>query len=745
MPFTPRPKQAEVLAYTGGKMGVSAAPGSGKTHVLSALAARLVADGGLADDQEVLIVTLVNSAVDNFSSRVDEFIKERHLLPRVGYRVRTLHGLAHDIVRERPGLLGLAEDFRIADEQEAAQILQGAVSAWLAANPDALLPWGDPALDDRRLEWVKSDPWPELVGDIAGSFIRMAKDLQLTPEVLADKLQDLPRPAPLMEMGVAIYRDYQRSLAYRAALDYDDLIRLALNALRADPDYLQRLRYRWPFVLEDEAQDSSRLQEEILRLLVGPDGNWVRVGDPNQAIFETFTTASPRYLREFLDEEGVTPRSLPNSGRSTLSIIRLANLLVEWARHEHPVRELRDALAGAPIEPAPPGDPQPNPPDNPDGVRLAGGKYAPDKELEGVIKSVAKWLPEHSDETVAIITPSNHRGFDFEGALKARGIEYVGLLRSTRETRTLAGALGNILNALAEPADARRLTTAYKVWRRRDREDPDAVAVMTQIARVLERCRNVEEYLWPRPESEDLSGIELPGPDPIYEEQLRAFRAVMRRWQGAATLPIDQLLITIGQDIFEKAGELALTHKLAGALRMAAAEHPAWRLPELIEELATIARNERKFLGFSDDDTGFNPDAHKGKVAVVTAHKAKGLEWDRVYLTSVNAYDFPSAQAGDSFISEKWFIRNKLNLQAEALAQLEALAVDAPLPPLGQPTEDARIEYAAERLRLLYVGITRARKELIMTSNTGRSGKVPPAVPFIALQELWQAQAVEEA
>ena len=67
MPFTPRPKQAEVLAYAGGMMGVSAVPGSGKTHVLSALAAQLVADGGLADDQEVLIVTLVNSAVDNFA------------------------------------------------------------------------------------------------------------------------------------------------------------------------------------------------------------------------------------------------------------------------------------------------------------------------------------------------------------------------------------------------------------------------------------------------------------------------------------------------------------------------------------------------------------------------------------------------------------------------------------------------------------------------------------------------------
>jgi len=103
--FIPRPKQAEVLAYTGGRMGVSAVPGSGKTHVLSALAARLIAGAGLADDQEVLVVTLVNSAVDNFGRRLGAFLAEQRLI--LGYRVRTLHGLAHDIVRERPALAGL--------------------------------------------------------------------------------------------------------------------------------------------------------------------------------------------------------------------------------------------------------------------------------------------------------------------------------------------------------------------------------------------------------------------------------------------------------------------------------------------------------------------------------------------------------------------------------------------------------------------------------------------------------------
>ena len=63
-------------------------------------------------------------------------------------------------------------------------------------------------------------------------------------------------------------------------------------------------------------------------------------------------------------------------------------------------------------------------------------------------------------------------------------------------------------------------------------------------------------------------------------------------------------------------------------------------------------------------------------------HKAKGLEWDRVYLMAVNSYDFPSAQPYDQYIAEKWFLRQSrqvqtggpLNLQAEALEQLKILA-----------------------------------------------------------------------
>ena len=119
-------------------MGISAVPGSGKTHILSALTAQIISSGELGVDQEVLIVTLVNSAVDNFSSRIGGFIKQRGLIPNVGYRVRTLHGLAHDIVRENPALVGLDNRFAIIDERESELIRKEAASAWLASNPDKL-------------------------------------------------------------------------------------------------------------------------------------------------------------------------------------------------------------------------------------------------------------------------------------------------------------------------------------------------------------------------------------------------------------------------------------------------------------------------------------------------------------------------------------------------------------------------------------------------------------------------------
>jgi DNA helicase-2/ATP-dependent DNA helicase PcrA len=251
----------------------------------------------------------------------------------------------------------------------------------------------------------------------------------------------------------------------------------------------------------------------------------------------------------------------------------------------------------------------------------------------------------------------------------------------------------------------------------------------------------VEDYVWPEPDRDWLEALGLEASAPALYQRLTEFRSLLRRWQEAVLLPVDQLLLTISQDLFRQPAQLALAHKLAVVLRQAGHEHPSWRLAELAGELKAISQNERTFLGFDSDDTGFDPDQHKGKVVVATIHKAKGLEWDRVYLTSANNYDFPSGQEGDLFIAEKWFLRDHLNLEAEALAQLDALLSTDEYHwyEEGEASRRARLDYARERLRLLYVGITRAKKELVITWNTGRKGGMLPATPFQALVEHFTA------
>ena len=86
--FLPRPAQRQILAYTGGPMGVSAVPGSGKTFTLSLLAAQLVGELATSptfEPREILVVTFTNSAVANFRARIGTFLRqERGLLPGVG-------------------------------------------------------------------------------------------------------------------------------------------------------------------------------------------------------------------------------------------------------------------------------------------------------------------------------------------------------------------------------------------------------------------------------------------------------------------------------------------------------------------------------------------------------------------------------------------------------------------------------------------------------------------------------------
>jgi DNA helicase-2/ATP-dependent DNA helicase PcrA len=398
-----------------------------------------------------------------------------------------------------------------------------------------------------------------------------------------------------------------------------------------------------------------------------------------------------------------------------------------------------------------------NPPDIPEAVKFISTRYTPEQELEAVAKSVKNYVdgltdtPIEEQPTIAILVPRNQRGVEVVNELRARGIEPIELISSTSETRAATGSLSHLLAYLADPGSARKLSKAYEVWRRDWREQgivngeeenrKGDSELLKKVSDLLRRMTNVENFIAPHQAEDWLSTLGESEAEHVIAE-LSEFRVNVQRWLNAVTLPIDQLILTLAQDVFSNASDLALSHKLALVLRKAADDHADWRLPELTAELVVIAKNERRFIGFADDDSGFDPERHRGRVVVTTMHKAKGMEWDRVYLMSVNNYDFPSNMPNDRFISEKWFIRSGLNLEAEALAQLTALESNSEYDwyEEGAATMRSRLDYVKERLRLLYVGITRAKRDLIVTWNSGRQGDATPSLALSELMGWWEGK-----
>ena len=391
---TLRESQKKVLEYRSGFMGISAVPGSGKTWTLSHLAAKLLLTVDLKPDQEILVVTFSNSAADNFTSRIGRIVREYGLLEGYGYRVRTLHSLAGDIIRERPELAGLGNDFRILDDSESDEILDDLCQDQLTSREAFFRQLLKNDLTAKQADKEMRPPdggIPKLLKELAVSFIRSAKNEGLLPADLAQRLQTRP-VTPLFQVLADLYTAYQDRLKLLGAVDFDDLIYYAWKCLRTDNELVAQLAHRWPFILEDEAQDSSKQQQDILRLITEKSGNWVRVGDPNQAIYQSFTTADPRLLKEFLSRPDVLSLDLPESGRSCQAIIDLANRLNHWVQTSHPNLDVRDSLSYPTIIPTGANDPQQNPATLPDSLSMISTPFSSEEELNFIVKEVKAWL-----------------------------------------------------------------------------------------------------------------------------------------------------------------------------------------------------------------------------------------------------------------------------------------------------------------------------------------------------------------
>lgn len=732
-----RPSQKEVLKYRHGLMGISAVPGSGKTWTLSQLAVKLILTIDLEPEQEILIVTFSNSAADNFSTRVGEQLRQNGLMEGFGYRVRTLHGLANDIIHERPDLVGLSNDFGIIDESESEEIMKELVSIAIENNRDFLVGLVTEDLSDKRREGIIKKDLPKLLLDLARNWIKTVKDKQISIQQL-DEWLAVPATNPLMSVCLNIYRGYQAALNYRGAIDFDDLIRYAYECLKLDPDLVRQLQYRWPYILEDEAQDSSKLQQAILNTLVGENGNWVRVGDPNQAIYESFTTADPNLLKSFIAREDVNALDLPVSGRSAKKIIDLANAMIKWVQNSHPNFSVRDALSEPLIQPTLPGDPQTNPANKADSVQIIQTAMTADQELSFLTKQLKTWLEENPESTVAVLTFLNTRASEILEHLKKQNIEVSdALMKVPESTRLSAGAIALILKSIYDPLNPAHLSKCFSVFYRHMLDQPEKSGLVNRTATMIKQLSETEAFLYPQ----ESDGFDEDYPFELSDEQrelLRNFRLAIQRWHKAAYLPMDQLVLVIAQDLVLDNTERAIVQKISGFIKSLLENNPDWTSIRIMEELIDISKNNRGFSSFSQREDGFDPENYRGKVIVATAHKSKGLEWDKVFLSSANNYDYPSGEPGEVYNSEKWFIDGKRNLEAELFYDLESMRLEH----LGglmfqqYDKQSARDDIVRDRLRLFYVGITRAKKSLTISWNTGRIGNLRASAPLQYLAEM---------
>ena len=747
--FEPRPGQREILQYEGGRMGVSAVPGSGKTTTISALAARLLdgrfrGEGPLGDSGEVLVVTYQNAAAESLRRRIGRQLSSQGLPPS-GYVVRTLHGLAYGIVQMWPGHVGTTSDFRVLDERSQRDLIDRAVAEWNAENTPT---WGRLAPgDDRYYGAAWEESWRRIAAGLARTCIAAAKNHRMNTDdllvAIAGQLQadagaqELPAML-FLRIGAEIFARYQQLVETSGGIDFNDMVRLAVDLLEENPDMAQRLNERWPVVLEDEAQDSVPLQEELLARLTAEHGHWIRVGDPNQSITSTFTSADPRFLRRFLDQADVQALEMQVSGRCAPVVMELANDLVDWVCDEYPVIEVRSsAFRRQHMVPTAAGDPQQNPPDQSSGIALRAYEHR-DEELLDVSRRARRFAESQPQCTLAVLVPTNRLGYELAEVLLAQDIPFDERLQSSRSSRTVVDNVVAILAYVADPLSTRALAGAYQIT---NPEPVSTAAVPTapaeDLSTLVRSCYRPESLLFAQPGVvlEDafppVQALRDADLAPIAELARRA-----RRWLDAARFPVDQLVLAIAEDLFE-GDDLASAHRVAQFLRRRADQNPSWRLPELAADLKR-ADAAQQVLG-GDDDGAYEP--KPGQLTVTTIHKAKGMEWDLVYLVSIDGLEFPGTTE-DYFRGQQEHLGGDPSILARA--QLTALLEKGPM--TRATARAGQVEYISERLRLLYVAITRSRRYLSVSFSQQvpagqRSRKVPDAMVFHRLRTLIDTRA----
>jgi DNA helicase II / ATP-dependent DNA helicase PcrA len=292
--FDLNPQQLEAVRATRGPVLILAGAGTGKTRVITARIDYLLSEGVPAN--KILAVTFTNKAANEMRNRVGtlpEKVKGSKLT------ICTFHALCVRILRQDIEKLGYKTNFSIYDESDQLGLIRKIVTRLAAASE-------------------KLDP------QLAKNYISQAKN---------QRRKILPSEQTLES---AVFRRYQEELKTFNAVDFDDLLILAVQLLNEFPEVQSKWANRFEFIMVDEFQDTNRLQLDLVRQLAETHQNLCVVGDDDQSIYG-WRGAEISNILEF---ERYFPKpkivKLEQNYRSTNAILGAANSIIRHNPRRRP-------------------------------------------------------------------------------------------------------------------------------------------------------------------------------------------------------------------------------------------------------------------------------------------------------------------------------------------------------------------------------------------------------------------------
>ncbi|MGO9377572.1 MAG: ATP-dependent helicase [Dissulfurispiraceae bacterium] len=286
-------QQKEAVEHFGSPLLVLAGAGSGKTKVITTKIAWLIKEKGIKPNR-ILAITFTKKAAREMQERVERLLSVK---PKW---ISTFHSFCVRVLRENIASLerNYDKNFAIYDEHDSMKVIK-----------DILREGG---LDVKH-------------ADAARGVISKAK--QDYRGDIVDYIASLPYP---MSGFAPVAAQYLGEMEKSNALDYDDIIYLAVDLLSRKPELRKHWQERFDYILVDEYQDTNKIQYLLINLLVSENGDICVVGDPQQCIY-TWRGAHPLNILNFTKDFSATETKLEKNYRSTKKILSVANKVIAKA------------------------------------------------------------------------------------------------------------------------------------------------------------------------------------------------------------------------------------------------------------------------------------------------------------------------------------------------------------------------------------------------------------------------------